>query len=247
MPCDEGRRPNSVVSAVLAGILLFSGCTSTEAVLPRPGPTGSALPPSSAPQGVDEVRGVTGAQQRELAERLGALRDAPAWTVHSSLSRGDTRQDADYRVEPARSAFWGDITVDVGGDRQAMTILRAQRLTWVRAPAAYWKQNGYDDESAAAADGLFVPFEAVAGDQLAENYDPSLLLTHLSEVELGRVTDAGADGFDFGDGLFVVVPPDGGIIARTAVGTGVLEVTYVPSTEPLRLEAPAREETYTAR
>lgn len=245
------RKITRACALLLAGALLLGGCAASETP-EEPPPSDAAVSPSAqpAPSETAARRALTDEEADRLSAAVSALREAPGWVVHTTLSGGEAPQEASYDVDPGAPSFRGTITTRPDGDAdpQSLTILRVKRLTWVKAQAEYWEQNGYDAESAAAASGLFVPFEPAAGDRLADNYDPRKLIDHLAGLDLHD--DAWADdegGADVGDGMHVSLREDGTLVVRTEASGSTFDVSYTASSEQIRVDPPARGETFIAQ
>lgn len=160
----------TAIASVLAGAVLVLGGCQDSAVEEAPAPTAGTIQDAAAAQ-----------EARE--QFFDAITGREMFRAEGSIEVSGTTQEVALDVDVADQAYAGTISL-LGADGRSLSIeiVRASGLTWIKAPAEYWVQNGYTEEGAERAVGKYIVFEQAAGDQIAEAYDYPRIIRSLRDV-----------------------------------------------------------------
>lgn len=152
------RRPSTIAASLAGAVLALSGCQDADVDEP-------SAPTATTVQDVE-------AAQQAREQFFEAITDRETFRAEGSIDVGGATQVVALDMDVADQAFEGTIELlGVDGGSMSIEIVRASGLTWIKAPADYWIQNGYTEEGAERAVGKYIVFEQSAGDQIAGAYD----------------------------------------------------------------------------
>jgi hypothetical protein len=229
--------------ALISLSVLMLGCSDEDEPDLYPTPTAATASPVPTGPTSDDL---TRAQSAEVQDLIARLRGAKAFHVRGQVDLDESLQSSEFTVSSTDSSFFGEIITESEGVSQELSIIRANKLTWLKADAGFWAENGYDAESASRAQGLYVVFEPQAGDDIAASHDPLVLIDYLINIDLKDVHPLISDGssvYAFGPGVVVDINGESEVQVVSEAEDSRVTVNYALLSEPVKVEVPLRDET----
>lgn len=163
----------TALCAGLAGVVLV-GCGAPDPAAEKPVPAGSTAPAATSSAALLPGARALAALQSSVAD-LGAVEVSGG--APDGIAGGTIRAASDLRTGEFRA------TVDLGGGKGVLRMLRQNDLTWTTAPPSFWTGLGYTPDSARRARGKWVVARVEAIKALVESLDPGVAVRALLELE----------------------------------------------------------------
>lgn len=168
--------------------LLLAGLSATFLVgCGAPTPTAEAPITAAASPAAPTATPAPVPGARALAALQSSVADLGAVEVSGGAPGGvggTIRAASDLRTGEFRA------TVDLGGGKGVLRMLRQNDLTWTTAPPSFWTRLGYTPESARRARGKWVVARVESIKGLVESLDPGIAVRALLELEPEDVLSA---------------------------------------------------------
>lgn len=216
---------------VLTMVLVTSGCSDKKDA--EPTPTQSPFSP------IEQAGKISDSQQDEALERFDELREKSqslaSYQFDGTIEYGGTKQAMGFGVDYAEQAFEGTVEYASTDATLDLEMIRASKLTWLKAPDAFWFSQGFDEPSVKRARGKYVVFDKKTGDDLAAQYDPIYPVKSLAEISDQNLKVIGSVDLN-GDDAYRYEIKYGQELSYLDIPASIDLFRYVRSTKDINLE-----------